>query len=243
MSLGVTEALTKPSVEVFAFQEMDKRTGAPQNDKPIFSAVTSLMKAQAYELSALPQRKKEPSVYQFNLLSVVDADLARLMFTEKGIKCTEITSEQHLARYIIKKKETFSRIRFLKADTFQAALPDYSRLHIANQSIFAQAYEDFYKDIFSDSARTKVLAEEFRKSLSFWLNWEIERNLSDRVDVNSFGFLMPKDKSKLRISVDLDQNQLDLLNSSDRCKERTAVALKKIYKYEGPFEFDYDIPF
>jgi len=94
-ALGVSEALTKSSVEVFAFQEMDQKTGAPQNDKAIFAAATSLMKAQAYELGALPLRKKKPSVYQFNLLSVVDADLVRLMFTERGIKCTEISSEHH----------------------------------------------------------------------------------------------------------------------------------------------------
>lgn len=45
-TLGVVEALSVPAVEVFAFQEMDRASGKPQNDKPIFSAVTSLMKAQ-----------------------------------------------------------------------------------------------------------------------------------------------------------------------------------------------------
>lgn len=52
-ALGVKEALQVPEYEVFAFQEMNRVSGAPHNDSNIFKAVTSLMKAQAYELGAL----------------------------------------------------------------------------------------------------------------------------------------------------------------------------------------------
>lgn len=130
--LGVTEALSIPAVEVFAFQEMKRSGGAPQNDKNIFNAVISLMKAQAYELSALPQRRKAPAVYQFNLLSVVDSDLVRLRFSDEEIHPESIDSEHYIARYIIKKKESFSRVRFLKASSFKNALADYNRLHSGN---------------------------------------------------------------------------------------------------------------
>ena len=37
-----------PEVDVFAFQELNKKTGNPQNDKNIFSSLTTLMKAQSY---------------------------------------------------------------------------------------------------------------------------------------------------------------------------------------------------
>ena len=47
IALGVKEALSIPEYEVFAFQEMNRVSGAPHNDKNIFSAVTSLLKAQA----------------------------------------------------------------------------------------------------------------------------------------------------------------------------------------------------
>jgi hypothetical protein len=69
------DLLQVPNRHIFAFQEMNKSSGAPQNDKKIFESVTSLMKAQAYELSALPQRNRPRSVYQFNLLSGIDTDL------------------------------------------------------------------------------------------------------------------------------------------------------------------------
>ena len=60
--LGVTDAMKVPDVDVFAFQEMDKNSGKPQNDKPIFSSINSLLMAQAYELGALSTRSKRLGV-------------------------------------------------------------------------------------------------------------------------------------------------------------------------------------
>ena len=71
-------------------------------------------------------------MYQFNLLTVFDARLVRMMFDGPNIKCEPIDAEQYLARYIIKRKDTFARIRFIKANAFPAALDDYARLHAAN---------------------------------------------------------------------------------------------------------------
>ena len=103
IKLGVKEALSVPEYEVFAFQEMNRVSGAPHNDKNIFGAVTSLMKAQAYELGALAQRKKEPSVYQFNLMSIIESDLIRLNVDGTNIFQEKIESEHYMSRYIIKK--------------------------------------------------------------------------------------------------------------------------------------------
>jgi hypothetical protein len=52
-SQGVTEALNLPEFEVFAFQEVTKPSLSG-----IFSSITSLIKAQAYELGSLSSRKK-----------------------------------------------------------------------------------------------------------------------------------------------------------------------------------------
>lgn len=73
-------AMCLPEVDIFAFQEMDAGTGKVKNDKAIYNSITSLMKAQAYEFSSLPKRKKNKVIYQFNLLSIIDADLIRLHF-------------------------------------------------------------------------------------------------------------------------------------------------------------------
>ncbi len=133
-ALGVVDAVADPKIDVFAFQEMNKCSGAPKNDKAIFAAMTSLVKAQAYELSSLPGRKKTKAVYQFNLISVIGSDMYRLMFAEKGpgITSFKVDSEQYIARYIVSKRESFSRIRFITSKAFPLVLDDYARLHAAN---------------------------------------------------------------------------------------------------------------
>ena len=79
--------------ELFAFQEMAESSGAVRNDKAIYQAVTSLMKAQAYEVQSLPRRKKTPSVYQFNLVSVLDGQMVRLHFDELAVTANRTHDE------------------------------------------------------------------------------------------------------------------------------------------------------
>ncbi len=243
-SLGVENALQMPAVEVFAFQEMNKISGAPQNDKNIFSAVTSLMKAQAYELGALPQRKKTPSVYQFNLLSVVDAELVRLKFKDGQIEATAVDSEHYIARYIIRKRETFSRIRFLRADTFSQILPEYGRLHKANCRWFEQEHTSFYKDIAEDSERLEVLIDDFREQIGWFISWRLEHHHEKPIKSTAINLYWNAKKRSLQIFAPYGVDGERVLNADAKARERVAKALKNVYRYTGKFEFeDDDIPF
>ena len=123
---SVGMALSAPDVEIFAFQEMSKTSGSAQNDRPIFDSITSLMKAQAYELSCLPSRKKDSSVYQFNLVSVADTDLVRLHFQDNGeVEESPVESERYIASYIVNRERTSAAIRFVRASAFPPAINDY----------------------------------------------------------------------------------------------------------------------
>lgn len=242
--LGVKNALQTPEVEVFAFQEMNKVSGAPQNDKNIFSAVTSLMKAQAYELGALPQRKKTPSVYQFNLLSVVDADLFRLMFSGEKIEASPVEAEHYIARYIIRKSETFSRIRFLRANKFAQAISDYGNLHQANCQWLASECSSFYDDIVQDSSRIQALIEDFRKEVGWYISWRLEHNGQKPIQRSSIYLHWDKSKKMLEVSAPFGMVGENELNNDSKAKDHIAKALKNIYRYAGPFKFeDDDIPF
>jgi hypothetical protein len=243
VSLGVTEALGVPSVEVFAFQEMNKVTGKPQNDKPIFSAVSSLMKAQAYELSALPICKKAPSVYQFNLLSVVDTDLVRLMFKGSEIECSPLETEHYLARYIIRKRETFSRIRFIKASAFSSTLHDYGRLHQANCKWFGAECDAFYSGILTNYTRTSVLIENFRKKIEWHVSWQLERQFGWQVELGKTSVNWSELKKQPWLGVDVPENVLAFLNSDPKITELVSDALNKVFRYKGSFYFSDDIPF
>ena len=241
---GVSSVMQTPAVEVFAFQEMNKTSGAPQNDKNIFAAVTSLMKAQAYELGALPQRKKTPAVYQFNLLSIVDAELVRLKFLGQTIEAMPVDSEHYIARYIIKKRETFSRIRFLRADAFTNTLSDYGDLHWANCQWFDSECNSFYQDIVKDSKRLNMIIEDFRKQAGGNIRLPLIQNGHKAPDAASINLYWNELKGSLQVYAPFGSEGVSILNDDTQVRTRIANTLKSIYRYSGAFEFeDDDIPF
>lgn len=239
-NLGVKEVLQTPSVEVFAYQEMNKESKKPQNDKPIFNAVTSLMKAQEYELGVLPRRKKYPCVYQFNLISVIETDLIRLMFSGDDIVSSSIETEHYLARYILKKRETFSRIRFIQAEVFDNALIDYGRLHSANCKWFAEEMDEFYTDVLKDSKRTKVLLDDFKNKIEHHiltaLNWR-------QYELKWIAVNWDKSEGQPWIGVVFNGDDVKILNADEKLTLAVTSAFKEVYRYEGKFSFCEDVPF
>ena len=173
-------AVDDPNVEIFAFQEMNSENGSTQNDKPIYDSIISLFKAQAYEMAALPERKKAPCVYQFNLLSVFDADIVRLHFKDDEVSSTITTSEHHVSRYILKRRQFFSKIRFINASVFESKLSDYDKLHKANLVWYSKTCDDFYDGIEKDSNRIKLYIDEFTKEIRFKIYFRIYKLLKKK---------------------------------------------------------------
>jgi hypothetical protein len=242
--LGVSTALCTPTVDVFAFQEMNKTSGAPQNDKSIFAAVTSLMKAQAYEIGALPQRKKTPAAYQFNLLSVVDTDLVRLMFRGSVINAEPVDGEHYIARYIIQKRESFSRIRFVRADMFANVLSEYGTLHSANCRWLDAECNEFYRDIMQDGKRVSALIDEFRKETRWHIRWPLIQHNLKAPEADSVNIFWSEREASVKIYGEFGADGTKILNADTNAKGHVAKALQKVYRYSGSFDFeDDDIPF
>lgn len=234
--LGVTEALAMPSVEVFAFQEMNKISGKPQNDKNIFNSLTSLMKAQSYELNALSDRKKTPSIYQFNLLSLIDSDLFRLMFDADEIKQAPVSSEHYVSRYIINKKEMFFRIRFVQATKFLTILADYNRLHDANCKFVKKSIISFYKDVLKDYSKSNMLLAEFQEALGWTLH--MHRHLiPNNGPVKILGIHLIETEKVVQIIVNQSEAYAEYLNKNVFLKAKTITALSTNFRYSGKFKW------
>ena len=242
-STGPLDALAEPAYDIFAFQEMSRSTGAPQNDKAIFASITSLMKAQSYELNALPERKKVPCIYHFSLLSVVDSDLVRIRFLPAGPSASFVQSEHYVANYIIRMKEEAARIRFINASAFPGLIPDYDALHKFNCEYFLETHDAFYKDIVDDSKRLDVYLPEFQKAVSWQLHWRLYKTFNADVDTKKVDLYWDESRDSLAILTFMDQRYVDFLNSDTETKNTVSKALSKIYQYKGAFHFDNDIPF
>jgi hypothetical protein len=241
--LGVKDALADPKVDVFAFQEMNSDSGVPKNDTAIYDSVISLIKAQAYEIGSLPQRKKAPCIYQFNLISVIDSKIIRLAFANREITPAEISSEHYVSRYILKKKQSFSRIRFMVASVFEDSLKDYDQLHKANKKWFDKLCNDFFNGVEKDIKRLRVYLDEFREEIRWSLHFRAYKLTKKEVDTKDVSLWWNTKKEQLVIDLTVEQDILDALNADPETNEFVAAVLKKIYRYDGLFYFDNDIPF
>jgi len=244
IALGVGEALQIPEHEVFAFQEMNRVSGAPHNDKNVFMAVTSLIKAQAYELSAMSGRKKDPSVYQFNLISIIDSELYRLVIDGDSISQKQIESEHYFSKYIIKKQETLSKIRFVSASAFEEVLKDYGKLHEANKKWFDSTIDMFYEGVLTDFRRVEVLISEFRSEVEWRISSAVREMDGNKIEKDAVGINWNAKNRNAEVYFWGIEPFLSRLNEDAELKKKVAAALKKVYRYTGEFVFsEDDIPF
>jgi hypothetical protein len=231
--------MEKPKRHIFAFQEMDKISGKPKNDKAIFDSITSLMKAQTYEMNVLPERKPNtsPSIYQFNLLNVVDTDLVCLDFTEDEISTESVLEETYVASYIVDKKHTFARIHFLNPEMLDQALERYNQLHKANVKFYKSLFEDFYKDALEDREKRNVFKNEFARSIAFIaeIYTDFEPGWIEEKDV----ILSWEKKDKtLKIHINgASKEKIETLNNETKVIQEASELLKQYYHYQGDFRF------
>ena len=243
-SSGVADFIHEPDVHIFAFQEMNRSSGSPQNDKAIFTSVTALMKAQGYELKSLLTRKREPCFYDFNLLSIADTDLIRLHFSDTGISASPLDHDIYIGRYIINRKETQARVHFIQIGTLQKAIGYYDALHKQNVKFYHQLHEKFYDEYLLKEpgplgVLEKDLYQEIRSSL--WTSQVIWGG--KRTGVNSVSVQWSEKDKLLEVQVDASVDEIDFFNQDQQLNKTVAMQLKKIYRYSGTFVFASLIPF
>lgn len=233
----------KPKRHIFAFQEMAKESGKPKNDKAIFESVTSLMKAQTYEMGVLPERKAQASksVYHFALLNIVGTDLICLDFSDDEIKSEVVLEEIYVASYIVNKKHMFSRIHFLNPEILDSALDRYDALHQANVKFYRKSSEEFYKSAISNREKRNVFKKEFLADLAFRaeLQTDFEPAWIKAKDIY-LSWMADENVLNLYVSGASDQ-KIEALNG-DKVKKEVAELLMQYYRYAGKFRFS-DTPF
>lgn len=232
-----------PKKHIFAFQEMDKVKGSPNNDKNIFNSIVSLMKAQAYEMNAFSHRKKEPAVYQINLISVMDTDLVRLDFSKGTIDSCLVDDEVYVAGYIIDKHQTFSKIHFINASTFNVKLAEYDKIHKSNIICFDSICNDFYTDAIKVSEKRDMFIEQVKKDLRLPIQLKIWETFNKVFYLESLGLFWDDDVETLQVMLDLKEREVEALNEDDILRGRLATTLKEHYRYAGLCRFDVNIPF
>jgi hypothetical protein len=80
---------------LFAAQEICLSNQTAQNDTAIFGSITSLMKAQSYEMASLEARMQQTqNTYSMHLLTVADCDMYTVKFSPGGKRVINKTSDE-----------------------------------------------------------------------------------------------------------------------------------------------------
>lgn len=242
--LAVYDELISPDRHIFAFQEVSKGAYACQNDTSIFGSISSLMKAQGYEIGALRVRKPSdrPSVYLFGLISVVDTEIIRIDYSPDGsTRAKPIDDDRYIGSYIINQKEMTARIHFVTAKAFAKILPKYNELHECNAATVADLLEKFYVGLLEDDERAALVDEGFHDEVFLVLNRSISKVTNKW---NSGKYKARKGLHAPCVEVyGASGSDVEILNASEEAKRIVSKALELHYQYQGPWKFDEEIPF
>jgi len=237
------EDILNPTGHAFAFQEVDKKSSKAQNDKNIFNSITSLMKAEGYELSSLAHRKKEKALYCFHLISILDSDLVTVTFKESERVIEKSKDGRFIVNYIVNGRERSSRIHFITYPYLSTILDRYDELAAYNTDYFNRLHDSFYEDIFSDYDRVELLKEDFKRRLLWEWNYEYSQAHGGKGPCSDCNFFFDKKEEVLRIGAGANEAHTDFLNRHEGIRKHTQARLKEVYRYTGDFKFVEEVPF
>ncbi len=241
---GCPSIAKAPIKHIYAFQEMNKKSGNPKNDKNIFASIDSIMKAQAYELAALPSRKKKPVVYQFNLLSVLDTELIRLDLSKEEIVTTIVEDDIYVARYIINKEQTISKIHFITAAAFERKLEEYDKLHELNSDHFGSESSEFYANAYKDFEILQLFNEDIHKELYWPIFHRLQETSRNNFSQHIISLFWNEKKQAIEVELFVDEHEIENLNQDQKLRILLDTKLKELIRYTGLSLFSInDLPF
>ncbi len=233
----------KTEKKVFAFQEMKKSTGAPQNDKKIFESISTLIKALAFELKSLSERKQSKCFYNFNLISIAQTDLIDMHFYQSNIDGDEVKNINYINRFIVGGKDEFFKVNFVKYDYFENILCDYDDLFKWNKKFYSGLRDEFFNDIVSDYNKIQYQYSICEKQLLNIINAGISKiYIDDSIkgikDIN-FGYY----DEELILYLEVPDIITSELNINEFVKSHVSRILDIYFNYKGKFIFGEVLPF
>lgn len=241
--------------EVFALQEFEalrKGSGEKQspprfkslNDTSLYMGAMSLLKALAYELAALTERRSkegERLAYQFNLIQMLDGDLYEASFGEGQPEVRLVERYRYFARTMLNGKEHSARIDFCTRDALPGLLKDMAGLHRFNLSHFNEKKKQFFDSVLTTQSRLDALLPLLEARLSEAIS--IADSTMKPEASGWLGLEYRKDKQILHLQVDGFTMDDDRLNQNTWLMSMASRAVQELYRYSGPIRFDADIRF
>lgn len=243
--LSTRRCMGLPKSHVFAFQEMDADTGRPENDSAVFNSVSTLLKALAYEKSILATRVAERRLYQFNLVSVIDAPrLLELRFAGECVVPADVPDALYLADYIVSRERFSARVHFVQVGALEEVLAAYDALHEDNCRHFKRMQDEFYSTVLVNETRRKAVLSDFRAFLVPRIRLWLPPGEEDSFAPAAVDAWWDESKKLVVIGGGFSGSLAAELNGADYICRTARIALKQAFHYVGPFRFAEDeVPF
>lgn len=223
---------------IFAFQEIidEGKNYKANTDSNIFGSIISVIKALAYELSILNNRKKGINVlYNFDLLSIFDGRMVEYDYTNEEPDLKDIDEIRYINRYIINKKDDHYRIYFMNLNKLNNFLDKYD-LFIKEQKNFHYKFVNSYLDKFKydDSIRNLHL-DEIIKGIGSHIKINTE-SYNFGIELKRLSYI--SNKKILQLELDgASENEILLLNLKKGVIETVKHIVKQYTYYNGKIEF------
>ncbi|SRR5258708_5783362 len=229
---------------IFAFKEFKYNDTKTRSDSAIFDSISSLVKAQAYEIKSLKTRRKpnETYVYNFNLLSIADVKFFKLHFEGDNYQKVEINRINYLNRFLINGIEQHSKVEFLTFESLPELIKDYDLMHEWNIEFYMKSIEEFYNNIWEKNRKDYIIKIEGEKFLQYLKN---KAKASNLIEFYFSVLYLEYEDNVLRVDCNVTDSINKTLNEDKTIKTFTSQWLKKHFKYSGEFIFKdaYDLPF
>lgn len=256
---GAADVWGVPAREIFGLQELAPITssGKPSdpvssykadNDRAFFSSISTLIKAQSYELARLPERQSEAHLYVFGLLTVLEGDMVEVDY-DKAVPSVKTTEKQkYIAHYIVNRNEQFTRINFVNRSKLPTIVPQYSWAHEALVAKITRDRSAFYKNIVTDRRRAAVFIETFRERAKNILDYYTPELIGRSLEASDIDLDWDKKHSVALVQIYFNYSEngadvIEKLNLENRLGSHMEEIFKSVYKYEGEFRFDEALPF
>ncbi|MFP7416099.1 hypothetical protein [Priestia filamentosa] len=238
--------------QVFAFQQLNKKSFAPQNDKDIYNSITTTIRALEYEKNSLDKRIKSEALYNFNVLSIFDGEMIEVYFDDNEEKITQVDEIKYLNRHIVNKKESFYRVHFMQYKNLESYITKLNDLHTFHVEFYSGLINEYYEKVtdFTYDKGFELFREEFEMEVVWGLHQYLQAyNYNEFLDRVSLRYNKDKemlyiDISSLNTTFEYEEQAVDVLNADEEAIKFTKRALKEFYKYTGDFKFHTDdLPF
>jgi len=248
LELGPYQTICSAPHKVLSFQQINRKSHRPEDDKQIFASIITTIKAAAYEKKyALAHRHNAGDVcLDFHLLSVFEGGLKENYRNNSTNEIHDISEIKYINRHIIGDTDQFYRVHFISNDFFEEAVEQYDRAAETLPDYYTALCSEFFNDIFSETKKTRLAPfwEAFKGEL-FEEMFEERVCEDDQYYYNNSWlttYEMDEDSHTLILYWDLcffsnPAEAIAKLNESSPLRTRTAQKLETYFHYTGPFKF------